>query len=187
MCNRFPLNLFCFHRVLLCFVEFFIHVNTRVLKCFLFEHSHFKRKFSFDRFSSFFWGNLNKEMGRDNKNDKKGAEQKEEPRDVPKPRSTRFNLPSIVEQSKLRKKRPYSVYDEVYCDKDRAAAVSIGDFDIKKSLNQKRRQDRTEALQVPEEQDPSNLIALGMREIKGKNLDNGVLFLTKANLIISFE
>lgn len=33
---------------------------------------------------------------------------------------------------------------------------------------------------VPEEQDPSNLIALGMREIKGKNLDNGVLFLTKA-------
>lgn len=120
-------------------------------------------------------------MGKDRKPDERRAsEPKDDQREAPKPRPTRFNLPSIVEQSKLRKKRPYSVYDEVYCDKDRAAAVSIGDFDIKKSLNQKRRQDRTEALQVPEEQDPSNLIALGMREIKGKNLDNGVLFLTKA-------
>lgn len=128
-------------------------------------------------------------MGKDNvKNEKKASEPKEEP-EKPKPRpSARFNLPSIVEQSKLRKKRPYSVYDEVYCDKDRAAAVSIGDFDIKKSLNQKRRQDRSEALQVPElEQDPTNLIALGMREIKGKNLDNGVLFLTKANLIFCLK
>lgn len=33
---------------------------------------------------------------------------------------------------------------------------------------------------VQEEADPSALIALGMREIKGKNLDNGVLFLSKA-------
>lgn len=89
-------------------------------------------------------------------------------------------LPSIVEQSKLRKKRPFSVYDEVYCDKDRAAAVSIGNFDIKQSLSQKRRQDQTQAMAVQEEADPSALIALGMREIKGKNLDNGVLFLSKA-------
>uniref|UniRef100_A0A336MMS5 CSON014370 protein n=1 Tax=Culicoides sonorensis TaxID=179676 RepID=A0A336MMS5_CULSO len=123
-------------------------------------------------------------MGKqDNKGERRSSEPKEERREeAPKPRS-RFNLPSIVEQSKLRKKRPYSVYDEVYCDKDRAAAVSIGDFDIKKSLNQKRRQDRTEALQVPEEQDPSNLIALGMREIKGKNLDNGVLLLKYVQLM----
>lgn len=72
------------------------------------------------------------------------------------------------------------MYDEVYCDKDRAAAVSIGNFDIKQSLSQKRRQDQTQAMAVQEEADPSALIALGMREIKGKNLDNGVLFLSKA-------
>lgn len=61
-----------------------------------------------------------KKMGKNNE------PSKEEPPPKPAPQRPRFNLPSIVEPGKLKKKRPYSVYDEVYCDKDRAAAVSIG-------------------------------------------------------------
>ncbi|XP_065089467.1 outer dynein arm-docking complex subunit 4 [Ochlerotatus camptorhynchus] len=76
------------------------------------------------------------------------------------------------------KKRRY--FDEVYTDKDRAAAVSIGNFDIKQNLINKRRQERNEALQIPEEADPGAILALGMREIKNRNLDNAVHFISKA-------
>ncbi|XP_058066808.1 outer dynein arm-docking complex subunit 4 [Anopheles bellator] len=76
------------------------------------------------------------------------------------------------------KKRRYC--DEVYTDKDRAAAVSIGNFDIKQNLLNKRRQERNEALQLPEEADPGAILALGMREIKNRNLDNAVHFISKA-------
>ncbi|XP_050098235.1 outer dynein arm-docking complex subunit 4 [Anopheles aquasalis] len=83
-----------------------------------------------------------------------------------------FNEPVDV------KKRRY--FDEVYTDKDRAAAVSIGNFDIKQNLINKRRQERNEALQLPEEADPGAILALGMREIKNGNMDNAVLFISKA-------
>ncbi|XP_062555354.1 outer dynein arm-docking complex subunit 4 isoform X2 [Armigeres subalbatus] len=76
------------------------------------------------------------------------------------------------------KKRRY--FDEVYTDKDRAAAVSIGNFDIKQNLINKRRQERHEQLQLPEEADPGAILALGMREIKNRNLDNAVHFISKA-------
>ncbi|XP_021706817.1 tetratricopeptide repeat protein 25 isoform X1 [Aedes aegypti] len=76
------------------------------------------------------------------------------------------------------KKRRY--FDEVYTDKDRAAAVSIGNFDIKQNLLNKRRQERHEQLQLPEEADPGAILALGMREIKNRNLDNAVHFISKA-------
>ncbi|XP_040169345.1 outer dynein arm-docking complex subunit 4 [Anopheles arabiensis] len=82
-----------------------------------------------------------------------------------------FNEPVDV------KKRRY--FDEVYTDKDRAAAVSIGNFDIKQNLINKRRQERNEALQT-EEAEPGAILALGMREIKNGNLDNAVLFISKA-------
>ncbi|KFB47534.1 AGAP011462-PA-like protein [Anopheles sinensis] len=71
-----------------------------------------------------------------------------------------FNEPVDV------KKRRY--FDEVYTDKDR-------NFDIKQNLINKRRQERNEALQLPEEADPGAILALGMREIKNGNLDNAAL------------
>ncbi|EDS35117.1 conserved hypothetical protein [Culex quinquefasciatus] len=88
------------------------------------------------------------------------------------------------------KKRRY--FDEVYTDKDRAAAVSIGEwminipnytqfkrnYDIKQNLLNKRRQERHEALQLPgtdTEADPGAILTLGMREIKNGNLDNAAL------------
>ncbi|XP_055676902.1 outer dynein arm-docking complex subunit 4 isoform X1 [Lutzomyia longipalpis] len=79
---------------------------------------------------------------------------------------------------KRNKQREY--YEEVYCDKDRAAAVSIGSFDIKQSLNQKARQERNLNLSLPEEAEPGALLALGMREAKNGNTDNAVQFITKA-------
>ncbi|XP_055601150.1 outer dynein arm-docking complex subunit 4 isoform X2 [Uranotaenia lowii] len=76
------------------------------------------------------------------------------------------------------KKRRY--FDEVYTDKDRAAAVSIGSFDIKQNLMNKRRQEQNQQTAIPEEADPSAILALGMREIKNRNLENAVYFLSKA-------
>lgn len=57
---------------------------------------------------------------------------------------------------------------------------STGYFDIKQSLSIKRRQDRSEALQLPDETDPSTLLALGQREFKSGNTDIAILFISKA-------
>lgn len=76
------------------------------------------------------------------------------------------------------KKKEY--YEEVYTDKDRAAAVSFGSYDIKQSLSMKRRKDRNEALQIPEEAEPGTLLALGMREFKNGNTEIAVSFISKA-------
>lgn len=55
-----------------------------------------------------------------------------------------------------------------------------GYFDIKQSLSIKRRQDRSEALQLPDETDPSTLLALGQREFKSGNTEIAILFISKA-------
>lgn len=59
-----------------------------------------------------------------------------------------------------------------------------GNYDIKQSLSIKRRQDRTEALQLPEETDPSILFTLGQREFKSGNIDIAIVFITKAFLLL---
>lgn len=50
----------------------------------------------------------------------------------------------------------------------------------------KRRKDRNEALQLPEEADAGSLLALGMREFKNGNIDIAVSFITKAYIIKNF-
>lgn len=82
---------------------------------------------------------------------------------------------------KLRRRKQKEFFEEVYTDKDRAAAVSFGFFDIKQSLTQKARQDRNEALSLPEEADAGSLMAMGMREAKNGNLDSAVQFISKAS------
>ncbi|XP_059612124.1 outer dynein arm-docking complex subunit 4 [Phlebotomus argentipes] len=95
------------------------------------------------------------------------------------PRKSKGGATKEPPKSKKRnKQREY--YEEVYCDKDRAAAVSIGSFDIKQSLNQKARQERSQNLSLPEEAEPGALLALGMREAKNGNTDNAVQFISKA-------
>lgn len=56
--------------------------------------------------------------------------------------------------------------EEVYTDKDRAAAVNMGSTDIKQSLKMKQRQDRSKSLQIPEETEPGALLTLGLREMR---------------------
>ena len=61
-----------------------------------------------------------------------------------------------------RKKRRKPIrQEEIYCDKDRAAAVNMGSKDIKQSLKLKRKHDRSKILQIPEEAEPSTFLALG--------------------------
>ncbi|GAB0093578.1 Outer dynein arm-docking complex subunit 4 [Sergentomyia squamirostris] len=98
------------------------------------------------------------------------------------PRKSKGGASTAVKEPTKAKKRnkQREYYEEVYCDKDRAAAVSIGSFDIKQSLNQKAREERNQNLSLPEEAEPSALLALGMREAKNGNTDNAVQFITKA-------
>lgn len=58
--------------------------------------------------------------------------------------------------------------------------IFTGYFDIKQSLSIKRRQDRSEALQLPDETDPSTLLGLGQREFKSGNTEIAILFISKA-------
>ncbi|XP_053976398.1 uncharacterized protein LOC128875089 [Hylaeus volcanicus] len=71
-------------------------------------------------------------------------------------------------QKKKKKKRRYDNgarrQEEVYTDKDRAAAVNMGTRDIKLSLKMKQKQDRN--LQLPEDTEPSAMLALGLREMR---------------------
>lgn len=62
---------------------------------------------------------------------------------------------------------------------------NAGNYDIKQSLSIKRRQDRTEALQLPEETDPGILFTLGQREFKSGNIDIAIMFITKADQLIN--
>lgn len=124
--------------------------------------------------------------------------------DIRSPRRSRSTQLDANNRIKRGRRREY--YEEMYTDKDRAAAVSygyfnfifmsrlnfcskmcdfqffltIGYFDIKQSLSIKRRQDRSEALQLPDETDPGTLLALGQREFKNGNTEIAILFISKA-------
>nr|XP_023019078.1 tetratricopeptide repeat protein 25 [Leptinotarsa decemlineata] len=85
-------------------------------------------------------------------------------------------------KKKLRRKRRRvgPRYEEIYCDKDRAAAVNMGSKDIKQSLKLKRKQDRSRALQIPEEAEPGNYLALGNYEMGRGDFQIAVDFISKA-------
>lgn len=79
-----------------------------------------------------------------------------------------------------RKRRKNGIrYEEVYCDKDRAAAVNLGSKDIKQSLKLKRKQDRTRMLQIPEEAEPGTFLALGNYEMGRGDLNIAINFIGK--------
>lgn len=93
----------------------------------------------------------------------------------------------IMREIKLRsmkktpnKKSKGRQHEEVYTDKDRAAAVIIGgDRDIKTSLKMKKRQDRTAALQIPDSADSGALLALGNYEMRCGNFHIAIGFVDK--------
>ncbi|KAL3282532.1 hypothetical protein HHI36_005712 [Cryptolaemus montrouzieri] len=92
---------------------------------------------------------------------------------------------TIVEEIKKkgkrrRKRKEGPKHEELYCDKDRAAAVNMGSKDIKQSLKMKRKQDRSKALQIPEEAEPSTFLAWGNYEMNKGDLKIALDFISKA-------
>ncbi|KAJ0182081.1 hypothetical protein K1T71_002803 [Dendrolimus kikuchii] len=70
--------------------------------------------------------------------------------------------------------------EELYTDKDRAAAVVMGSKDIKQSLNLKDKAERSSALQLPEEADSGTLLALARAEMMRERYRTAVMFVNKA-------
>ncbi|XP_039955796.1 outer dynein arm-docking complex subunit 4 isoform X1 [Bactrocera tryoni] len=83
-------------------------------------------------------------------------------------------------EDQLLKKKTKENFVDFYTDKDRAAAVSAGTYDIKQSLQIKHKQDRNEIMQIPDEADINSIIALGLKEIKNANPENAVYFFSQA-------
>lgn len=86
-------------------------------------------------------------------------------------------------EDQVLKKKPKENFVDFYTDKDRAAAVSAGTYDIKQSLQIKHKQDRNEIMQIPDEADINSIIALGLKEIKNANPENAVYFFSQVRTI----
>lgn len=69
--------------------------------------------------------------------------------------------------------------EELYTDKDRAAAVVMGSKDIKLSLNIKDKADRSNALQIPVEADAGTLLALARAEMMRERYRTALTFVDK--------
>ncbi|XP_024945006.1 uncharacterized protein LOC107271955 isoform X1 [Cephus cinctus] len=87
-----------------------------------------------------------------------------------------------VQKSKRKRRRKFGGrrQEEIYTDKDRAAAVNMGSRDIKQSLKMKRKEDRSRALQIPEEAEPSAMLALGAREMRSGDVKIAISCINKA-------
>lgn len=95
------------------------------------------------------------------------AKEKKEP---VKPRKKRERKPK-----RERRRRE----EELYTDKDRAAAVVMGNKDIKLSLNMKDKAERSSALQLPIEADAGTLLALARAEMMRERYRTAVTFVDK--------
>lgn len=73
--------------------------------------------------------------------------------------------------------------EELYTDKDRAAAVVMGSRDIKHSLNLKDRAERSSALQIPEEADAGTLLALARAEMMRERYRTALTFVDKVLML----
>lgn len=73
--------------------------------------------------------------------------------------------------------------EELYTDKDRAAAVVMGSKDIKHSLSLMDKAERSSALQLPEEADAGTLLALARAEMMRERYRTAVLFVNKVSVI----
>lgn len=69
--------------------------------------------------------------------------------------------------------------EELYTDKDRAAAVVMGYKDIKHSLNMKDKAERSSALQIPAEADAGTLLALARAEMMRERYRTALTFVDK--------
>ncbi|KAF7386368.1 hypothetical protein HZH68_013500 [Vespula germanica] len=70
--------------------------------------------------------------------------------------------------------------EEIYTDKDRAAAVNMGSKDIKQSLKQKKRLDRIKSPLLSDMAEPGSILELGKREMRLGNVNVAFNFINKA-------
>lgn len=92
-----------------------------------------------------------------------------------------------MEALKPRKKSPWRKpkrerrrrEEELYTDKDRAAAVVMGSKDIKASLNIKDKAERSSAMNLPEEADAGTLLALARAEMTRERFKTAITFVNK--------
>lgn len=110
-------------------------------------------------------------------------EEEEEQEPPPPPKQVTQEL--IKRKSKRKRKR--SRQEEIYTDKDRAAAVNMGNKDIKQSLRLKRREDRSKNMLIPEEAEPGTFLALGEYEMRRGDLHIALDFINKVVKSIIFK
>ncbi|KAK6632076.1 hypothetical protein RUM44_007106 [Polyplax serrata] len=89
-------------------------------------------------------------------------------------------LAYAIAMAKRRKKNRVLRDEEIYTDKDRAAAVNMGTSDIKQSLKMKKKLDKNFDCQIPDEGDPATLLALGSNELRSGDLKIALNFINKA-------
>lgn len=94
-------------------------------------------------------------------------------------RDARFSSKSARMKSDRKRHRRERLIEEVYTDKDRAAAVNLGTRDIKQSLKLKRRQDRSRILEISEEAHPGTLLALAIHRFKTGDVYAALKFVDK--------
>ncbi|XP_014270730.1 outer dynein arm-docking complex subunit 4 [Halyomorpha halys] len=87
---------------------------------------------------------------------------------------------SLSKELKLKKRPRRRKQEELYTDKDRAAAVNMGSRDIKQSLKIKKKEERSKALQIPEETKPGTLLAQAGFEVRARRYDLAFSCITKA-------
>ena len=80
-----------------------------------------------------------------------------------------------------RRRRGVKKQEEVYTDKDRAAAVVMGSKDIKQSLKLKQKKDRIITMQLPEEADCEAFLALGSRAFRLGDIEGALQFVEKVS------
>lgn len=99
-------------------------------------------------------------------------------------KDAQWSSKDIGKKSGSKWSRRQRLIEEVYTDKDRAAAVNLGSRDIKQSLKLKRRQDRTRILEISEEAHPGTLLALAIHRFKSGDIYVAMKFVNKvADLI----
>lgn len=98
-------------------------------------------------------------------------------------KDARFSAKSARIKSGRKWRRQRQV-EEVYTDKDRAAAVNLGSRDIKHSLKLKRRQDRSRILEISEEAHPGTLLTLAIHRFRTGDVYAALKFVDKVIVFV---
>lgn len=98
----------------------------------------------------------------------------------PKTKRRKVRKKEVIKPRRFRRLK----HEEVFTDKDRAAAANMGTRDIKQDLKMKRKEDRSKHLHIPIEADPTTFLGLGSFEMKRGDLHTAMRFVEKVVEIV---